>query len=126
MSSPLDKVRFHMNKIAISNITFGGWLVIRPTISPAQEMPSNAGPLYARSLIDNTFGTGGSHGGKWVQDNIVSMWVASDGRCYTASSWDEGKCEAGIYKDGESWESFPISIPIKAAVREILPEKRRI
>ena len=56
---------------------------------------------YRRSWIGNSFGTGGQPNGKWVQNNIVAMWVAPDGRCYTASSWDEGKRNAGIYADGK-------------------------
>jgi len=68
---------------------------------PAILSAADAGPGYVRSWIGNTFGTGGAPGGKWVQNNIVALWVATDGRCYTASSWDEGKREAGIYEDGE-------------------------
>lgn len=56
---------------------------------------------YSRSWIGNSYGTAGQKGGKWVQNNIVALWVAPDGHCYTASSWDEGKREGGIYQNGD-------------------------
>jgi len=52
---------------------------------------------YRTSWIGNTFG-GGS---EWVQNFIEGMYVATDGTVYTASIWDEGGREAGIYKDGK-------------------------
>ena len=62
---------------------------------------SAAAPVYSRSWIGNSFGTGGQANGKWVQINIAGLWVAPNGRCYTASSWDEAKREGGIYQDGD-------------------------
>ena len=52
---------------------------------------------YRTSWIGNTFG-GGS---KWVQLQISSIYVASDGTVYTNSEWDEAGREAGIYKNGD-------------------------
>ena len=69
--------------------------------------PSHAQHSYSRSWVGNSFGTGGSAGGKWVQNNLVAMWVAPDGRCFTASSWDEGKHECAIYKDGAIVGNLP-------------------
>lgn len=77
------------------------------TSAPAQDAPAGIAPSYRRSWIGNTFGTGGSKDAKLIQNNVVAMWVAPDGRCFTASSWDEAKREAGIYKDGDVVGSLP-------------------
>ncbi len=57
-------------------------------------VPANT---YQTSWIGNTFGGGK----KWVQNNIETMYVASNGTVYTNSFWDESGAEAGIYKDGD-------------------------
>jgi len=59
---------------------------------------------YKTSWIGNSFG-GVKH--VHVQDDILGMFVASDGTCYTDSIWDEGGSEAGIYKDGAASDSLP-------------------
>ena len=63
--------------------------------------PTAPGLDYRRSWVGNSYGTAGQKNAKWVQNNIVALWVAPDGRCYTASSWDEAKHEGGIYKEGD-------------------------
>ncbi len=74
----------------------------KPATAPLDNTkPTNVGLDYRRSWIGNSFGTGGQKDAKWVQNNIVALWTAPDGRCYTASSWDEAKRNAGIYKDGQ-------------------------
>ena len=75
---------------------------IAPVALPADDgKPAPIGLDYRRSWIGNSFGTGGQKNSKWVQNNIVALWVAPDGRCYTASSWDEAKRNAGIYQNGQ-------------------------
>jgi hypothetical protein len=63
------------------------------------------------SWIGNTFGGGE----KWVQNQVLDMFVAPDGTVFTNSFWDEGGREAGVYKDGDivtmaadlhGWERF--------------------
>jgi len=71
-----------------------------PSRAQAQDQ-SPVAPVYSRSWVGNSFATGGSPGGKWVQNNVAAMWVAADGRCYTASGWDEAKREGGIYQNGQ-------------------------
>ena len=62
-------------------------------LSPAKAQTLN----YSTTWVGNSFGGGE----KWVQNWIDSMFVAPDGTVYTASIWDEGGREFGIYKDGE-------------------------
>jgi len=67
----------------------------------AAPAAAQVGLTYSRSWIGNSFGTAGQPNAKWVQNNIAGLWVAPNGRCYTASSWDEAKREGGIYQDGD-------------------------
>ncbi len=67
--------------------------------------------FYTTSWIGNTFGGGE----KWVQNQVIDMYVAPDGTVFTNSPWDEGGREAGVYKNGDAiaraadlhgWERF--------------------
>lgn len=53
---------------------------------------------YQCDWFGNSFGVGGS---EWVQHDVFDIFVRADGTVYTNSRWDEGKKEAGIYKDGQ-------------------------
>jgi hypothetical protein len=66
---------------------------------------------FKTSWIGNTFGGGA----KWVQNQVLDMYVATDGTVYTNSFWDEAGREAGVYKNGDviakaedlhGWERF--------------------
>ncbi|TWH39405.1 hypothetical protein [Dulcicalothrix desertica] len=57
-----------------------------------------AAKVYRTSWIGNTFGGGE----KWVQNQVIDMYVAPDGTVFTNSPWDEGGREAGIYKNGDA------------------------
>lgn len=66
---------------------------------------------YKTSWIGNTFGGGE----KWVQNQVIDMYVAPDGTVFTNSPWDEAGREAGVYKNGDAiaraedihgWERF--------------------
>ncbi|MBF2066723.1 MAG: hypothetical protein IGS39_20245 [Calothrix sp. C42_A2020_038] len=52
---------------------------------------------HKTSWIGNTFGGGE----KWVQNQVIDMYVAPDGTVFTNSPWDESGREAGVYKDGD-------------------------
>jgi hypothetical protein len=53
-------------------------------------------------LTHRTSWVGNSEGANpgWVQNHIAALAVAPDGTVYTASEWDEGSREMGIYRDG--------------------------
>ena len=64
----------------------------------AQDAPLQTSLPHQTSWLGNTFG---GTDGKWVQNYVDEIEVASDGTVYTASEWDEaGRC-TGIYKNGE-------------------------
>jgi len=56
------------------------------------------GQNWQTSWLGNSLGTSS---GKWVQNNIAALSVATDGTCCTDSYWDEGGHEAGIYRNGD-------------------------
>ena len=59
---------------------------------------ASAQPLeYTTTWIGNTFGDGK----KWAQNSIENLFVTPDGTVFTASPWDEGGREFGIYKEGD-------------------------
>ncbi|MBC7981231.1 MAG: hypothetical protein H7Y36_11775 [Armatimonadetes bacterium] len=96
-----NRLHFHLRITGLACLGF-----LTASVS-AQDKPAEFGPTYRRSWIGNTFGSGGSKNAKLIQNNVVAMWVAPDGRCFTASSWDEAKQEGGIYKDGDVVGSLP-------------------
>ncbi|KXU85914.1 hypothetical protein CR51_39525 [Caballeronia megalochromosomata] len=53
---------------------------------------------YTTSWIGNTFGFGD---GKWMQQDIQALRVASDGTVYTNSPWDESGAEIAAYRNGD-------------------------
>ncbi|SAK75982.1 hypothetical protein [Caballeronia ptereochthonis] len=53
---------------------------------------------YTTSWIGNTFGFGD---GKWMQQDIQALHVASDGTVYTNSPWDESGAEIAAYRNGD-------------------------
>ena len=59
--------------------------------------PLQANSSYQTSWIGNSFGGGD----KWVQQNISSLYVTAQGKCFTNSIWDEAGREVGIYQDGD-------------------------
>ena len=64
----------------------------------AQDASETTSLPSQTSWLGNTFG---GPDGKWVQNYIDEIEVASDGTVYTASEWDEaGRC-TGIYKNGD-------------------------
>lgn len=72
----------------------GCWVVFATFASDAARAQTLN---YSTTWIGNSFGGGE----KWVQNEINGMYVAPDGTVYTASNWDEGGHEFGIYKNGE-------------------------
>jgi hypothetical protein len=54
--------------------------------------------FYKTSWIGNTFGGGQ----KWIQNQVLDMYVAPDGTVFTNSPWDEAGREAGVYKNGDA------------------------
>lgn len=100
-----------MHKIFFAPRTLLLAVLIFPTLSHgvnADEAPSlvngdgdTPAPLsYTSTWIGNSYGQGD---GKWIQNNILGLYVTPDGVVYTNSWWDEGRRESGIYagKDGE-------------------------
>ena len=53
---------------------------------------------YTTSWIGNSFGFGD---GKWMQQDIQAINVASDGTVFTNSPWDESGSEIAAYKNGD-------------------------
>lgn len=58
--------------------------------------------LEPLTLAHRTSWVGNSEGANpgWVQNHIAALSVAPNGTVYTASEWDEGSREMGIYRDG--------------------------
>jgi hypothetical protein len=52
-------------------------------------------------LKTSWFGNGFSGKDAWVQNDIIDLYVAPGGTCYTISRWDEAHHETGMYKDGK-------------------------
>jgi DNA-binding beta-propeller fold protein YncE len=74
-----------------------------------QEPPAT--PKAAEPIPYTTTWIGNSHGradGKWVQNNILGLYVAPSGTVYTNSWWDEGRRESGIYAgaDGDPFAAL--------------------
>jgi len=66
----------------------------------AKETPSRPSLSYTDTWLGNTYSQGD---GRWIQNNILGLYVTDPGVIYTNSWWDEGRRESGIYsgKDGE-------------------------
>ncbi|HEU5117708.1 MAG TPA: hypothetical protein VFT74_13855 [Isosphaeraceae bacterium] len=62
----------------------------------AWGQPTNPPLEYQTTWLGNSFG-----GPTWVQNFIQGLYVTPDGTVYTASDWDEGGQEFGIYRDGQ-------------------------
>jgi hypothetical protein len=70
------------------------------TIGVSMYLSTGVAPsanTYTTSWIGNTFGGGD----KWIQIQVSSIYVASDGTVFTNSPWDEAGREVGIYKNGD-------------------------
>lgn len=82
-----------------------GWTTPNPQkILPSPEKlvlttPDNVSnsSRYLTSWIGNSFGGGD----KWVQLQMSTLYVTSDGTCFTNCLWDEAGRQVGIYKEGD-------------------------
>ena len=54
-----------------------------------------------RSYRTSWIGNSGGANPDWVQNHIAALAVAPNGTVYTASEWDEGAREMGIYREGK-------------------------
>ena len=69
--------------------------VLLPLVLVAWEA---AAQNYVTSWVGNTFG--GTPSMTHVQLNIDGLFVTPDGKCYTTSSWDEGRRTDSVYQNG--------------------------
>ncbi len=90
-------VRAFTASIAIGTVVCGAQNAGAQTLNSAPVLN------YSTTWLGNTFGGGAN----WVQNSIEGMWVAPDGTVYTASGWDEGGREFGIYRDGRIAGTIP-------------------
>ncbi|MCZ8515377.1 hypothetical protein O9H85_23790 [Paenibacillus filicis] len=63
-----------------------------------------ADTTFVGSWIGNTFG---GMDNKWVQNNMLGIYVDPDGTVTANSFWDEGGREVGVYKDGDEIGLLP-------------------
>ncbi|MBW3624290.1 MAG: hypothetical protein KY468_12860, partial [Armatimonadetes bacterium] len=61
-------------------------------------------PAKAASLDYRVSWIGNSYPGakRWVQQNVKSIHVTTDGTVYAVVEWDEAGREVGVYKDGQA------------------------
>ncbi len=88
---------FFRIRVLVSASVALGAILCGTSISKAQTLN------YSTTWLGNTFGGGAN----WVQNSVEGIWVAPDGTVYTASGWDEGGREFGIYRDGRIAGTIP-------------------
>jgi len=85
---------FLFNRVLVRGLAVAGTIyVLMSGVRVARTQTLN----YSTTWLGNTFGGGAN----WVQNFVEGMWVAPDGTVYTASGWDEGGREFGIYRNGQ-------------------------
>lgn len=79
------------NAVRYAAVTSFAMIAIQP-LSSATTLPGS----YTTSWVGNSTGTLATH----IQQDMFSLYVASDGTCYADCAWEEGATEIGVYKNG--------------------------